>query len=561
MGRELMRNLKKLALELEKNPESFNKQALFEQIKTAKQNAQAYSFAVALNFVMETTFGKNSFSLDYSKKDLLEGLFSLGYFYSVRNKDSIAHIIASLGTDIADGDYSLSETTLKLMFLRMMTAFEMGLEGETKEYYKKLTNLEKHVPEDFSFDYYNALGLVSAQLLDNETSFKYYKKALDSANSDLKKVITQLNIADLYYANGEYEKSINLLEKLDVPNYPSFIGYYETGKLKNHLIREDLDSASLAADNLEKLNKHKPHDWTDYWYSYVFLGHYFIKIGDPAKAKNLLKQLKQYPDFDNSKYIQGEALVLEAAIKSTGGKKIEGLRKSIEAYNLLKNYRTASPHLRDLVKNLQNSAIEIFEDLLNELSKADDYTTGHTMRVSQLSFMIGKKIKLSRPQLFNLAMGAMLHDYGKLIIPSEVLNKPSKLNDREMDAVKKHPTFGSSYLQHLDFPTEIVDIVKYHHERFDGSGYPEGLIKDEIPLLVQIVAAADVFDALTTDRPYRKALAFEKARAYMRKEGKNIASNNIIKELLKLTEEDLFKKKEVEFKTICVPIIEEILKK
>ncbi|MFW6172852.1 MAG: HD-GYP domain-containing protein, partial [Elusimicrobiota bacterium] len=319
--------------------------------------------------------------------------------------------------------------------------------------------------------------------------------------------------------------------------------------------------ASVAVDNSEKLNNHKPNDWTDYWYSYVFLGHYYIKIGNLAKAKNLLKQLKQYPDYDNSKYVQGEALVLEAAIKSSGGKKIEGLRKSIEAYNLLKNYRTASPHLRDLVKNLQNSAIEIFEDLLDELSKADDYTAGHTMRVSQLSFMIGKNLKLSRPQLFNLAMGAMLHDYGKLIIPSEVLNKPSELNDKEMDSVKKHPTFGSSYLQHLDFPNEIVNIVKYHHERFDGTGYPEGLTKNQIPLLVQIVAAVDVFDALTTDRPYRKALSFEKAREHMRKEGKNIASEKIITELLKLTEKDLFKKKDIEFKSICVPIIEEILQK
>jgi HD-GYP domain-containing protein (c-di-GMP phosphodiesterase class II) len=130
-----------------------------------------------------------------------------------------------------------------------------------------------------------------------------------------------------------------------------------------------------------------------------------------------------------------------------------------------------------------------------------------------------------------------------------------------MESVRKHPTFGASYLQHLDFPAEIVNIVKYHHERFDGSGYPEGLTKNQIPLLVQIVAAADVFDALTTDRPYRKALSFDEARKYMKKKGNNIASEKIIKMLLKLTEQDMFKKKEVEFKTICVPIIEEILQK
>jgi HD-GYP domain-containing protein (c-di-GMP phosphodiesterase class II) len=103
--------------------------------------------------------------------------------------------------------------------------------------------------------------------------------------------------------------------------------------------------------------------------------------------------------------------------------------------------------------------------------------------------------------------------------------------------------------------------VKHHHERFDGSGYPEGLTKNQIPLLVQIVAAADVFDALTTDRPYRKALSFEEAREYMKEKGNNIASSKVIKELLNLTKEDLFKKKDVEFKSICIPIIEEILQK
>ncbi|MEA2066760.1 MAG: HD domain-containing protein [Thermotogota bacterium] len=555
-----MRNLKKLALELEKNPESFNRKKLLEQISAAKENARAYSFTVALNFVMESTFGKKSFSLDYSKNELLEGLFQLGYFYSVRNRDSLAHLIASMGTDIADGEHSSSETALRLMFLRMMTAFEMGLEDETKEYYGKLIKMDKDVPKDISFDYYNALGLVSVQLYNNETSYKYYRKALKFAEDSRRKAMIQINIADLHYANGEYDKSIELLEKINVPDYPSFVGYAETSKLKIFLIKNDLLAASKAVKRLEKLNDSRPN-WIDYWYSYVFLGHYYLKLGNKVQALNYLEEIKSYPDYDNNKYIQGEALVLEAATKSASGKKIEGLKKSIEAHNLLKNNRTSSLHLRDLVINLQNSAIKIFEDLIDELSKSDDYTAGHTMRVSQLSFMIGKNLKLNRPQLFNLAIGAMLHDYGKMIVPSEVLNKPAKLNDDEMESVRKHPTFGASYLQHLDFPAEIVNIVKYHHERFDGSGYPEGLTKKQIPLLVQIVAAADVFDALTTDRPYRKALSFEEAREYMRKKGNNIASKKIINELLDLTKEDLFKKKDVDFKSICVPIIEEILQK
>ncbi|MFO7881916.1 MAG: HD-GYP domain-containing protein [Kosmotogaceae bacterium] len=555
-----MRDLKKLALELEKNPESFKKQKLLEQIKTARENAHAYSFAVALNFVMEAKFGKKPFKLDYSKKELLEGLFQLGYFFSIRNKDSFAHIVATFGTDIVDGNHFKSDISFKLMFLRMMTAFEMGLEEETKEYYEKLKNMEKYIPEDFSFDYFNALGLVSSQLLDNSISQRYFTKALKYADNKQKYFITKMNMVDLYYASGEYDKSIELLEELDVPNFPSFRGYSETGKLKCHLIRDDLDSATKAARELENLNIEKPN-WIDYWYSYVFLGHYYLKISDIKKAKKYLEKLRKYPDFDNSKYVQGECLVLEAATRSSGGKKIEGLRKSIEAYNLLKNYRTASPHLKDLVKNLQNSAIEIFEGLLTELGESDNYTAGHTVRVSQLAFMVGKRLKLNRSQLFNLAMGAMLHDYGKLIIPSEVLNKPSELDSEEMDTVKKHPVFGSSYLQHLDFPSEIVSIVKYHHERFDGSGYPEGLREKDIPLLVQIVAIVDVFDALTTDRPYRKALTAKEAREYIKKDGKNIASKRVIEALLNLIVEEKFIRKDVDFKSTCVPILEEILKK
>jgi hypothetical protein len=148
----------------------------------------------------------------------------------------------------------------------------------------------------------------------------------------------------------------------------------------------------------------------------------------------------------------------------------------------------------------------------------DRYTFEHVSRVAELAVLIGRAMGLPRLRLRALAQGAMLHDVGKLYISDLVLQKPDKLTSEEFALIKQHPALGYELLMRLKgFEREAL-VVRHHHEWYDGSGYPDGLRGEEIPLEARIVAVADMYDALTTDRPYRRAYSHEEALAIMERE-------------------------------------------
>ncbi|GAB6077301.1 HD-GYP domain-containing protein [Desulfurobacterium crinifex] len=156
-----------------------------------------------------------------------------------------------------------------------------------------------------------------------------------------------------------------------------------------------------------------------------------------------------------------------------------------------------------------------FNILLKALSLRDSYTEGHSRRVAIYSYLIGKELGFEREKLSRIYAAAFLHDIGKIGIPDAILLKPYSLTSLERKLIERHPLLGYELLKDYDFPV-ILDIVLKHHERLDGKGYPLG-IKD-IPFSVNIVSVADVFDALTTDRPYRKALSLEETLSIIEKD-------------------------------------------
>lgn len=153
-----------------------------------------------------------------------------------------------------------------------------------------------------------------------------------------------------------------------------------------------------------------------------------------------------------------------------------------------------------------SSTISKLKQLAIEVEMKDGYTADHCSRLQRLSFFTGRELGLSHHQLFQLDTGAFLHDVGKVKVPLEILNKPAKLTPEEFAEIKKHPTFGREMVDHT-WMKECGRIIEQHHERFDGSGYPFGLAREDILVESYIVAVADTYDAMTTDRPYRKALA------------------------------------------------------
>ncbi len=167
--------------------------------------------------------------------------------------------------------------------------------------------------------------------------------------------------------------------------------------------------------------------------------------------------------------------------------------------------------LRDTIVQLQRGYTDVIVALVEAVEAKDPYTRGHTQRVAELSVLIGQDIGYSAEELKVLNQAAMLHDIGKIGIPDSVLNKPGKLTDAEFDLIKEHPARGHRIIQHARSLQREMSGVRHHHERIDGSGYPDGLKGDEIPLDARIIAVADVFDALTSHRPYRAAWSVERA--------------------------------------------------
>jgi len=190
-------------------------------------------------------------------------------------------------------------------------------------------------------------------------------------------------------------------------------------------------------------------------------------------------------------YIQKpiDADILVARIKAV-------LRKRDTAYKLA---------IMDLKLNNLTS-IEDVEHWVQAVEVHDFGTAGHTARVTKMFAAFAKTFGFSDQELKHAIKGAMLHDIGKLAIPAEILNKPGSLSQSEWAIIRKHPEFGLKMLTSISMPLSVLEIPHFHHERWDGSGYPDGLIEEEIPLSVRIFSIVDVFDALKSKRPYRVAL-------------------------------------------------------
>ncbi|MBI3271746.1 MAG: response regulator [Planctomycetes bacterium] len=171
--------------------------------------------------------------------------------------------------------------------------------------------------------------------------------------------------------------------------------------------------------------------------------------------------------------------------------------------------------IRQLVRQL-DGAENVIRALARAVEAKDAYTEKHTERVAQFSVKLGKASGFTGADLHNLEMGAMIHDIGKIGVGESVLNKPGKLDEAEFKSIMTHPVIGAEICRPLATLLPAISSVRHHHERFDGRGYPDGLKGEGIPLEARIVAIADAFDAMTSDRPYRKGMAVEVAVRILR---------------------------------------------
>ena len=244
------------------------------------------------------------------------------------------------------------------------------------------------------------------------------------------------------------------------------------------------------------------------------------ETGDLAAAEEHLTGARAMAAASNDLALEGDTNRELAELYQRLGRNRETLQALNRAHSCFTQLR-ARHELADVgrrMARLEGDFLDVVRKWGESIESKDIHTQGHCERVADLSTALAAKAGFDETSLFWFRIGALLHDVGKLIVPAEVLNKPGKLTDEEWALVRKHPEAGEQMLADVQFPWDVAPMVRSHHERWDGKGYPDGLAGEDIPLTARILCVADVYDALTTERSYKRAFSQLEAIEIMRRE-------------------------------------------
>lgn len=249
------------------------------------------------------------------------------------------------------------------------------------------------------------------------------------------------------------------------------------------------------------------------------LGNEFIAIYLPIydHKESLIGIFEVYRLFDNSRVTINNGIRLVIIILSIG--------LFILYFFLARTIYNSSNkliHQNDAIKLQANELKQSYEKLselyrsviraiTNAIDARDKFTSGHSQRVSEYTVAFAKHLRLDTKTIDQLEIAALLHDIGKLGVPEVIINKTEKLTQDEFDLIQQHPIIGEKIVHDIDVLQNTIDVIKFHHEQYSGKGYPSGLSMKQIPYAARIVALTDAYDAMTSDRPYRKALSKDKA--------------------------------------------------
>lgn len=205
----------------------------------------------------------------------------------------------------------------------------------------------------------------------------------------------------------------------------------------------------------------------------------------------------------------------KGSIKMTSISTKKQIRTTSIDHNLFQTKKLFLPDGSYLQLDSMNDALDTISQVLKE---KDVYTYEHSIRVTDISVQIAHEFGFSSLEQKVIFEAALLHDVGKLAIPKSILMKPEKLTKDEWEVIYQHPVVSEAIVGQLPFLSNILPVIRHHHERYDGKGYPDGLVGRKIPFAARIIALADAFDAMTTKRPYRNAISFQKALNIIHKE-------------------------------------------
>ena len=242
--------------------------------------------------------------------------------------------------------------------------------------------------------------------------------------------------------------------------------------------------------------------------AYRIIGMVFRDTGRSVLAEERLRDAIALAVETGSLLGEAEASRELGRLHQSVGRNQEALRLLNAAHGLFQRLdaRTDLVDVSRKMSDLEGTFLAVVRNWGQSIESADRYTFGHCERVAGYAVAVAQALGLGGIEQTTVRLGAYLHDVGKVRVPHEVLNKPGRLNDAEFELMKRHPVYGVELLEGVEFPWDLKPIIRSHHEKLDGTGYPDRLRGDEIPLAAQIIGIVDVYDALTTTRSYRAAM-------------------------------------------------------
>ena len=287
-------------------------------------------------------------------------------------------------------------------------------------------------------------------------------------------------------------------------------------KVQLYIAGRRFDEALSQCDSLLTVSADEQAPWRGEVYRHV--GVIARERGDYAKAADSLHYAEQHALESGDLLLRADVAEQLAEVYWAQQRHRDMLHYLNEAHSLYSQlkaqHRVAQVDKRN--DALESRFLEMAKQWGNSIESKDRYTQGHCERVAFFSCVLAESAGFNSRSLFWFRIGALLHDIGKIIVPTEVLNKPGKLTEEEWMIMKRHPEAGLELVTDIDFPGDIRAIIRNHHERWDGKGYPDGLKGDQIPYAARILCVADVYDALTTTRSYRPGLTHARAAEIMR---------------------------------------------
>ncbi|MEZ5357768.1 MAG: tetratricopeptide repeat protein [Candidatus Zixiibacteriota bacterium] len=333
----------------------------------------------------------------------------------------------------------------------------------------------------------NNIGITNIEIGKNDIAFEYFTEAYEIATSikDASlSLIVDINLADLYLKKGEILNAKVHCQKADA--------YLMESKLVNgHLVEVKRIAGKIAQHGKEQ--------------------EIALKFFD--EALDISRDI-------GMRYLEAEVLLERGNLLGIMQKHFDALADLEASYHIYAQLKAEGrrEQTEKVIYSIEKLYLEIFDAMAKEVDRKDTYTKGHSDRVASFALLLARELNLPTNTIKTIVAAALLHDIGKINIIDDVLKKAGRLSKEEFQHIMKHPEFGVELLRAKEFPWDLKPLILHHHEKIDGTGYPLGLKGEDIPYGARVICVADVFDALTSDRVYRKAFNTDRALSIMQEE-------------------------------------------